>query len=73
MPSTVVFPESVVTVVERVRAEFIESPGLSLTPSQAQRLFGVDPQRGASILSGLCDAGFLRRDKEGRFRRRNDG
>lgn len=70
MSSSVAFPENVTTVVERVRAEFIESPGLSLTPSQAQRLFGVDPERGASILSGLCDAGFLLRDKDGRFRRR---
>ena len=72
MPTELVFPERVSEVVERVRAEFIESPGLSLTPSQAQRLFGLEPARGASILSGLCDAGFLLRDKEGRFRRRLD-
>jgi len=69
MPVEIASPERVTTVVERVRAEFVESPGLSLTPSQAQRLFGLDAARGASILSGLCDAGFLVRDKEGRFRR----
>src|SRR5256885_1839553 len=58
MPSEIAFPERVTTVVDRVRAEFIESPGLLLTPSQAQRLFGLDAARGASILSGLCEAGI---------------
>jgi hypothetical protein len=72
MPSELAFPDTVTTIVERVRDEFMESPGLSLTPAQAQRFFGLDPARGASILSGLCDAGFLLRDKEGRFRRRLD-
>jgi hypothetical protein len=64
--------ETLSAATERVSAEFVESPGLSLSPSQAHRLFGLEPSRGAAVLSALCDRGFLMRDAEGRFRRRFD-
>jgi hypothetical protein len=46
-------------VVDRVRSEFIEMPGMELTLPQATRLWnlGVDDCR--SVLDALVDAGFL--------------
>ncbi len=48
------------TIVERVRCEFIEMPGMELTMAQASRLWnlGVDDCR--FVLDSLVDAGFLR-------------
>jgi hypothetical protein len=46
--------------VDRVRAEFLEMPGLELTIPQAVRLWnlGVDDCR--HVLDALVDAGFLK-------------
>ena len=46
--------------VDRVRAHFIEMPGLEFTMPQAVRLlgFGVDDCR--YVIDALVDAGFLR-------------
>jgi hypothetical protein len=46
-------------VVDRVRAEFVEMPGMALTLPQATRLWnlGVDDCR--SVLDALVDMGFL--------------
>jgi hypothetical protein len=46
-------------VVDRVRAEFVEMPGMSLTLPQATRLWnlGVDDCR--SVIDALVDTGFL--------------
>jgi len=48
------------SVVDRVRSEFIEMPGLELTLPQAVRLWslGIDDCR--SVIDALVDAGFLR-------------
>jgi hypothetical protein len=68
--TTLQAPELAPALVDRVRAEFEEAPGLSLTPAQAHRLFGLKPEVGAALLSLLCDTGFLMRDSTGRFRLR---
>jgi hypothetical protein len=51
---------SFAAVVDRVRAEFVEMPGLELTLAQAVRLWslGVDDCR--HIIDALVDAGFLK-------------
>lgn len=48
------------SVIDRVRAEFVEMPGLELTLPQAVRLWnlGVDDCR--NVLDALADAGFLK-------------
>jgi hypothetical protein len=43
----------------RIRAEFTESPGLSLTLAQASRLFNVEVGRCERILMSLVDRGQL--------------
>jgi hypothetical protein len=43
----------------RVRGEYLEMPGLRLTLSQAQRLWGVDSTQCEAVLKALVDSGFL--------------
>jgi len=45
--------------IERLRAEFIEMPGLRLTAKQVQRLCGVEETLCQAVLDALVDARFL--------------
>lgn len=54
-------------VVDRIRAEYREMPGLSLTCEQASRLLGLDCLRVMAALDELQCAGFLVRTRAGRF------
>ena len=51
---------SFAAVVDRVRAEFVEMPGLELTLPQAVRLWGLGADDCRHVLDSLADAGFLR-------------
>ena len=55
------------TLVDRIRAEYAEMPGLSITLPQAQRLWAVDRATCEEILSRLTSRGELRRTTKGRF------
>jgi hypothetical protein len=46
----------------RVRAEFREMPGMTLTLSQAARLFSIEPTRCGQVLGALVRAGDLASD-----------
>jgi hypothetical protein len=59
-------------IAERVRGEFREMPGLSLTIAQAQRLWSLDPTTCSDVLSQLVEAGFLCRRADGAFCRASD-
>ena len=48
------------SVIDRVRAEFVEMPGLERTLSQAVRLWGLGADDCRHVLDSLADAGFLR-------------
>jgi DNA-binding IclR family transcriptional regulator len=48
--------------IERLRAEFLEMPGLRLTAEQVTRLCGVDAAICHGVLNTLIDVGFLRRN-----------
>ena len=56
-------------LVRRIRGEFEEMPGLSLTSAQASKLFGISPDVCASILSHLIEEGVLRLKSDGRYTR----
>ena len=56
-----------VTLVNRVRAEFIEMPGLRLTVRQATRLLGIEPALCQSVVDSLVASAFLRRGPGGTF------
>ncbi|MEQ1868808.1 MAG: hypothetical protein ABL961_02175 [Vicinamibacterales bacterium] len=49
------------TVVDRVRAEFDEMPGMRLTVPQASRLFGLDEALCRTVVEELISAEYLRR------------
>jgi hypothetical protein len=57
-------------LVERVRAEFIEQPGLRLTEAQAVRLWHLDQPTCARVLAALTENTFLRCETDGRYIRR---
>ena len=48
------------TLVERVRGEFIEMPGLQLTMAQAARLWGLDITACRNVVEVLVESAFLR-------------
>jgi hypothetical protein len=59
-------------VVRRVRGEFLEMPGLRLTPQQAKRLWRLDETSCEAVLGALVDARFLAKTRDGAFVR-NEG
>jgi hypothetical protein len=52
-------------LVDRVRGEFNEMPGLQLTEAQAARLWGVEKSACRRVVDVLVDADFLRRTSDG--------
>ena len=56
-------------VIQRIRAEYLEMPGLTLRPEQVQRLCGVDSALCQSVLEALVDSGFLSRRADGAYGR----
>jgi hypothetical protein len=59
-------------ITERIRGEFREMPGLTLTVAQARRLWNVDLPTCTEVLSQLIDAGFLCRRADGAYGRASD-
>jgi Fic family protein len=57
------------TTSRRIRAEYLEMPGLTLTVPQACRLWCLSPAQSERLLSELVDGGFLIRDARGAYRR----
>jgi hypothetical protein len=47
-------------LVGRIRAEFLEMPGLRLTVAQASRLWGLDEGACRHVIDLLVDSSFLR-------------
>jgi hypothetical protein len=56
-----------VRLLEIVRGEFLEMPGLRLTRQQARRLWALDSDTCDAVLSTLEGSGFLRRTREGKY------
>lgn len=51
----------------RIRAEYLEVPGLSLTRRQAKRLWRLDDLVCDCVLQALVDSRFLRRTPTGSY------
>lgn len=56
-------------LVERARGEFLEMPGLRLTPAQAARLWGVSDPMARGLLATLAEARFLVHRADGSYAR----
>jgi hypothetical protein len=54
-------------LLRRIRAEYLEMPGLRLTASQAQCLFGLDSETWDAVSAALLDAKFLSHTHNGVF------
>jgi hypothetical protein len=54
---------------DRVRAEYVEMPGMRLTPQQLQRLCGVEATVCQLVLRDLVRAAFLRQGPGGSYMR----
>jgi len=59
-------------IVNRIRREFEEMPGVSLTVPQATRLFGIPTDVCARVLARLADDGRLRLTTGGRYSLRSE-
>lgn len=56
-------------IVDRIRAEFTEMPGLTLTVEQAARLWSLDIGLCRTVLCGLEESRFLVRTRQSAFAR----
>jgi len=61
------------TMVERIRGEYLEMPGLQLTVGEAQRLCGIEQSICKTVLDALVDAKFLCVKPNGAYVRLTDG
>ncbi len=60
-------------LVERVRGEYLEMPGLRLTEAQAARLCGIEPATCRLVLDRLTADRFLVRKEDGTYMRLTAG
>jgi response regulator of citrate/malate metabolism len=60
-------------ILERLRAEFLEMPGLRLTADQVHRLCGVERMTCRAVLDALVDEKFLCAKADGTYARITDG
>ncbi|MGE3510821.1 MAG: hypothetical protein AB7N65_18260 [Vicinamibacterales bacterium] len=58
-------------VTQRVRAEFEEMPGLTLTEHQAAKLFGIEQKMCRDVINQLIHASYLRKTRSGTITRRD--
>jgi hypothetical protein len=59
--------ESARDLTQLIAAEYTEMPGLSLTLSQAQRLWAVDRRTCEAVVDALIARGVLRMTEQGRL------
>ena len=59
--------------LQRLRAEYIEMPGLRLRAVQVQRLCGIEPSACRTLLDTLVDEKFLRANTDGTYTRVTEG
>ena len=69
--SEVVVVGIVANLLETVRAEYMEMPGLCLTMSQAARLWNIDQDTCRIVLDTLVRLRFLQRTRDGAYLRCN--
>ena len=65
-------PDPQVQVLNRIRAEYLEMPGLTLKSEQLQRLCGIDRVVCEAVLEDLVRTGFLAIRPDGSYGRIRD-
>jgi hypothetical protein len=64
MPVTAVHPDE---ILQRIRGEYLEMPGLRLTPAQAQRLWGLERGKCETLMCELVNLKFLSKTHDGAY------
>ncbi len=57
--------------LQLIRAEFSEVPDLQLSQPEVEEMWGLDAMIAEALLAALVSAGFLKRTREGLYRRRD--
>ena len=65
--------KTVQEAVRRVRAEYLEMPGLWLHPTQVQRLCGMERDLCETVLAELVKSTFLCVKRDGQYARLTEG
>jgi hypothetical protein len=60
--------ERLTVLSRRVRLDYDEMPGLSVTVRQASRLWGISPHDSYRVLTSLVEIGYLRKSTSGYVR-----
>jgi hypothetical protein len=60
-------------IVERLRAEYLEMPGLRLKREEIERLCGIEQSLSEAVLDALLEAKFLSRKQDGYYTRLTEG
>jgi len=60
-------------LLQRIRAEFLEMPGMRLRPEQVHRLCGIERPMCQIVLDALVDANVLCLKSDGTYARLMDG
>ena len=60
-------------LLERIRAEYLEMPGMQLTANQLQRFCGIEQRVCKPILNALVKTGFLLLRHDGTYVRLTEG
>jgi len=63
------FTQTVPEILDRVRGQFLEMPGLQLTARQIERLCGVEADVCQAVLDTLVEAKFLRLKRDSTYGR----
>jgi hypothetical protein len=58
---------AIATLLQRIRSEYQEMPGLKLTDAQARRLWNIDGPTCRLVLTTLLDQRFLKRTPTGTY------
>ena len=53
------------SLLQRIRGDFNENPGLRLTPWQFRQMWSLAPNESRTVMQKLVTAGFLREDRDG--------
>ena len=61
------------SILDRIRGEFHEMPGMRISFAQATRLWAMDGAACQCALDHLVASGFLKRDDNGRYKRMHGG
>ena len=59
--------------IQRVRAEYLEMPGMRLKVEQVQRLCGIEPTMCQLVLDSLVESKFLGVKPDGHYARSTEG